>query len=265
MTNSLTSQCPPPPALNSPACTTVVRQVIGSSRPATGRTVSLAERVHAALVRKAGQGRRFHAPELTGQNAAGQPLTGRHQHLHVLPVDLDGDGLIDHLVLHAPMGLGPLTLAAIDQLTLLYGDTGKPWLRLLPSRNQRLVDALQIPTMSLAPRLTNGPADTWQTLTPFVPPRYLKKTGKNSLIQQVLAELQSRGTPPAIVHATTYQQPLSPAERFLLQRTPSHQQPPQRIGFSLQIQFASPPAGPLSIGYGSHFGLGLLHCISFPA
>ena len=41
-------------------------------------------------------------------------------------------------------------------------------------------------------------ARTWETLAPFVPPRYLKARGKNTLEGQVYAELLSRGFPEPV-------------------------------------------------------------------
>ena len=33
--------------------------------------------------------------------------------------------------------------------------------------------------------------------------------------------------------------------------------PPADIGFAVRLEFATPLSGPIAIGYGSHFGLGL--------
>jgi hypothetical protein len=59
-------------------------------------------------------------------------------------------------------------------------------LRLLPSSLGRRIECL------LAPK---GGSRTWVSVTPFVPPRFVKQRGTNALIGQINAELASRGLP----------------------------------------------------------------------
>ena len=73
-----------------------------SALPSTVRTLPQADLIHRALVARVGYGRPIDCPELTGRDERGRPLTG-HRHAHILPVDLDGDGHLDHVVVYAPM------------------------------------------------------------------------------------------------------------------------------------------------------------------
>lgn len=212
-------------------------------------SLPIAELIHRALVSKVGRGRRVHCPELTGQVGFGQPLAGRHEHAHVMPVDLNGDDLIDHVLLYAPMGLGPLARDAVGSLNVLHAADGRPLWNLTQKDPTRLNRVLQC----------NGAgcqgSSEWISMTPFVPPRYLKKTGRNSLVGQVLAELKSRNLPEAQV---TWLPELSRVCRgFWLRRRRGAAQPPQNVGFVLRLTFPRPVVGPLTLGYASHYGLGL--------
>ena len=69
-----------------------------STLPHISRTLPQAELFHAAVVGRAGRGLRMSCPELTGRDERGQPLKHGHRHAHILPLDLDRDQHIDHLV-----------------------------------------------------------------------------------------------------------------------------------------------------------------------
>lgn len=60
------------------------------------------------------------SPILAGKDADGRPLQN-HRHAHYLAVDEDQDGLLDHLIVWAPDGLGPQEIAALVRLDVLAG------------------------------------------------------------------------------------------------------------------------------------------------
>ncbi len=213
------------------------------------RTLPIGEMVHRALVALAGRGQVIDCPELIGQDRIGQPLSGRHGHAKILPVDLDGDGIIDHVILHAPMGLGSVAQRAIDSLRVLHFG---------PACGVQLqVVATDRPNGPLVPCLFpqfQG-ATSWTSLTPFVPPRFLKKSGKNSLPGQVNAELAARGLPEAVT-CEVVPQDSAAMRRFIRKRQEGKLAPPQDLGLALRLDFARPILGPVALGYASHFGLG---------
>jgi CRISPR-associated protein Csb2 len=84
-----------------------------SALPVIARTLPQAELFHAALVSKIGKGKQVHCPELTGRDENGRPLEGRHEHAHVLPLDLDVDGHLDHILIQAKMGLSDQAQRAV--------------------------------------------------------------------------------------------------------------------------------------------------------
>ena len=101
-------------------------------------------------------------------------------------------------------------------------------------------------------------ATVWTSFTPFVLPRYAKRNGKNSIIGQVLAELTGHGFPPAQVEIVDPCDPrylhLRHANRV---RRRGGSPPPVDCGYALRLTFTEPVSGPIALGYGSHFGLGL--------
>lgn len=228
-----------------------------SALPSITRTVPQAELLHRALVSRLGRGGEA-CPELVGRDDAGQPLKG-HLHTHVLPVDLDGDGRLDHTVLFAPMGLGAraqwavrglkrtFTKGGVGELQVAVAGAGASCdLRAMGDAWSRGVEGLLGPTTG---------STSWTSETPFVPPRHLKKKGRSSLEGQVEAELAARGFPSARVELIDSSADAL-ALRHFVRRRQRGPQPPLDAGFALRLSFEVPVVGPICIGYGSHFGLG---------
>ncbi len=232
-----------------------------SGLPPVSRTLPQAELLHRAIVGRVGNGERVSCPELTGKDEHGNPLQGRHQHAHVFPVDLDNDGQLDHIIIHASMGLGDAAQSAIRTLrrTWTKGGVGEMQLALAGSGNLDSLRGLREPLVEPIHRLLGPPtgATAWTSITPFVPPRFLKSRGKNTLVGQIAAELESRGFPvPTKIQVMEWNADTLYLRHFVRARrgkTP----PPVDAGYSIQIHFADPQLGPICLGYASHFGLGL--------
>lgn len=209
---------------------------------------------------------------------------------HILPLDLDGDRHIEHILIWAPMGLDEAaqtavratrrtwTKGSVGNLKLALAATGDlANLRRLPGRLGRSMSALIGPPEG---------ARRWTTVTPFVAPRYIKRNGKHSREGQLVAELLARGHPePAEVHridpwsgATASVQLLADAAlgsgeqpdipgldwarfRHFVRTRRKGPEPPVDCGFAFELYFAEPVRGPICLGYGSHFGLGLFQAV----
>ncbi|MDE0039363.1 MAG: type I-U CRISPR-associated protein Csb2 [Gammaproteobacteria bacterium] len=229
--------------------------------PPVTRTLPQAELLHRALVAIAAR-KGTPPPEITGRDGNRRPRQGPHQHAHINPLDLDGDGHLDHVLVWAPEGLGSNAQAAIRSARTTFAKGVAEPLRLALAATGDLRDLVRLPEPYGA-RIDHlvGRATSWQSITPFVPPRYVKARGKNSLQGQIRAELRSRGFPDPTV---TY--PVAPTTRDVDRTRPfrhfkvvrqSGPQPPVASGYAIRIEFESPVSGPIAIGYGSHFGLGL--------
>ncbi len=233
-----------------------------SALPSVTRTLPQAELLHRALIGRAGNGKHINCPELTGKDGRGNPLTGEHAHAHILPLDLDNDRHLDHILIHAPMGLGDSAQHAIKTLrrTWTKGGVGEMQLALAGSGDLQslrlLPEPFQLPISQLL-----GPVDgamTWTSVTPFVPPRYLKPRGKNSIAGQINAELQSRGFPIAqSIEILPWNDDTLHLRHFI--RSRRTKSPPVDVAYAIRMRFPGPvkPDRTVSLGYGSHFGLGL--------
>ena len=243
--------------------------------PSVTRTLPQAELLHRALVRLAA--RNGSPPsELTGRDANRRPLRGPHKHAHVNPLDLDGDGHLDHILIWAPMGLGAKAQAAIRAARRTFTKGGIEPLRLALAVAGNLSDVARLRDKQerIGAIATRG--TIWQSISPFVPPRYLKVRGKNTLEGQIRAELHSRGF--AAPNSVQQLAPVRPSQdgsrllragadqgsqgdwarfrHFVLARR-RQPRPPFAVGFAIRLEFDEPIYGPIALGYGSHFGLGL--------
>lgn len=231
-----------------------------SALPMRTRALPQAELLHRVLIARAGRGNRVHCPELTGKDAEGKPLTG-HQHADLLPVDLDGDGHLDHIVIHARMGLGPTAQDAIRALKRTWTKGGVGELHVALAGQGRPDDLRQLPAPLHAgvTALLGQPAGSriWSSFTPLVLPRHQKARGPNTLEGQVLAELTSRGLPPARVEILTWNDQTRDLRHAVRARRYPARQPPVDAGFAVRLTFDQPITGPLALGYAAHFGLGL--------
>ncbi len=247
--------------------------------PPVIRTLPQAELLHGALVGIAARNG-VPPPELTGRDVNRRPLRGPHGHAHINPLDLDGDGHLDHVLVWAPGGLGAEAQAAIRAARRTFTKGAIEPLRLGLAATGDLTDMARLSGVygRRIAGLTRG-ASSWQSVTPFVPPRYVKARGKNTVEGQIRAELHLRGFPDPVTvaalgsmlrgqnGASTTGASISEGGRatwrqfrhFKLarQRGPD---PPLAWGLAIRLEFAVPVGGPIAIGYGSHFGLGLFEC-----
>ena len=75
---------------------------------------------------------------------------------------------------------------------------------------------------------------------------------------QINAELACRGLPPVDqVDELSRNAGLLPLRHYVRRRQHGGVPPPIDVGYAPRLQFAEPIHGPLTLGYASHFGLGL--------
>jgi CRISPR-associated protein Csb2 len=227
--------------------------------PHVQRTLPQGELFHRAMVGRVGNGQMVHCPELTGRDAAGEPLQQGHRHAHVLPLDLDGDARIDHLLVYAPMGLGDAAQQAVRSLkrTWTKGGVGELQVSVVGRGDLDALRQLAQPLDQAIQRLLGSPqgSQIWTSATPFVPPRFVKPRGRNTIEGQIQAELASRNLPPAERIELLPDKSIEIRD-FVRVRRHGGTPPPQDVGYAIRIELAEPIQGPLTLGYGSHFGLG---------
>lgn len=225
--------------------------------PHVHRTLPQAELLHRGLAASAARLDDKPFPVLTGLDTNRSPLRD-HRHAHILPLDLDNDRHIDHILLHADMMFDERSRRAVGELRRTFTKGGAGALQLSVAAEAPLMALAALPA-PYGPRLASllGPARSWSSLTPFVPPRHMKRRGRNTLVGQIEAEIASRGLPHASIEILPTDAHNSDMRHFVRRRRPGSPQPPSDSGFQLRLVFERPVQGPISLGYASHFGLGL--------
>ncbi len=249
-------------------------RVVSWVRPLVTEALSIGEAMHRSAVdhhdrlatRRTVPGPPVH---LSGRDADGKPLQQQHQHAHYLATDEDGDGRIDHVTVWAPGGLREDELEALLQI------------RTLGVRRRWTVDyKLELVVVGYGraeewARPLVGSSQRWVSITPFVLNRHPKvrrsPDGRRRLLegpeQQLLRELAYRGllSPEGDLEAAVELQPVPayPACPWHLswldfrrwrQKGPD---PAHPGAFGYMLTFPQPVRGPITLGYASHFGLGL--------
>lgn len=257
---SAISAAPPPKRTSQPLRTVPFALLALSSSagsrspmPLRNRTLPQAELLHRTIASKVGK---LSNPtdaiaELIGLDAASKPTTG-HRHAHIIPLTLlAGDNHLDHILIWAPGGLSSSSQDVLRALrkTYMKGGIGEVEVRFAGSGS--IEEFRKIPSL----RHVLGEASIWQSSTPFVPPRYQKKNGRNTLEGQIAEELTSRGFPsPQHIEILRVE---SIGFRHFVRTRRDGARPPADISYSIRLTFSVPVAGPIALGYASHFGLGL--------
>ncbi|MBL8340324.1 MAG: type I-U CRISPR-associated protein Cas5/Cas6 [Rubrivivax sp.] len=225
--------------------------------PRVDRSLAQGELLHRALVDNACR-LGGHSVALSGCDEHHRPLTLPHQHAHLLHLDLDADGHLDHILIWAPMGLDANAQAAVRATRRTYAKGASEPLRLALAGSGDLCDLELASTMWRALHRATAASRAWVSATAFVPPRHLKESGVHTLEGQVRAELLARGLPgPASVGVLDPR--IDKTARRLRHHVRTRRSGPRPaidIGFALRLEFDAPVAGPICLGYASHFGLG---------
>jgi CRISPR-associated protein Csb2 len=243
--------------------------------PPLMNAVRFMDAIHKTLARKALDGGA--SSWLTGLSEAGERISG-HKHASLFPLTLGKrEGRIDHVLVHCPMGFDDDARDALFQLRETFAKD-------LPKLYMTIAGLGSIESFADAVPLAQK-AKVFRSVTPFVPSRFLKAKGGDALLGQVQRELRQRDLPQATrvdVEVTmeggkylpaadavtgryaadlglrsgeTIERPCPRFRRFI--RARADRAPPTTLGLSLSLEFAVEVRGPLALGYGSHFGLGL--------
>jgi CRISPR-associated protein Csb2 len=250
-------------------CTIVRYALDGTVLPLVQETLSLGELARQRLQGIYGR-QNDGAPSaiFSGRAADGTPLQG-HRHAFYLPTGEDQDGRLDHLTVYArgqlssegqDLGFTEADMYALDVFHRLRQIGGKPNLQLVLLGVGNRDDWARTPLFCRSRQ--------WQSVTPFMPPRHQRTRGRKreTPVQQLQAELQRRGFPnPTAVYDLSQRELNGRSLRWLefrRERLFGDGSRGQGMGYGFTIEFAEPVAGPLCLGYGCHFGLGLFVAIT---
>lgn len=236
--------------------TAVLLALEAGAQPRVLDTVEIAEAIRRAVLSRAGE-----SPTLTGR-VDERPRVDGHTHAHFLPFDLDGDGFLRHCLIYAEEGFSAEDLDAIGAVRKVR----RPREDVVETH---LLEVGPLDIMSTLPIVGDGRegARVWTSATPFLLPRHPKprKTGlvdgPEAQLRRELDLRRANGQVPsvrAIRSVPALEQRNARTLRWLeFRRWRKNRKPAVPQGYGYEIEFDEPVRGPLALGFGAHFGLGL--------
>ncbi|MDZ7781132.1 MAG: type I-U CRISPR-associated protein Csb2 [Gemmatimonadota bacterium] len=232
--------------------TTTVRLILaGKPLPRIEDAIKVGEVVRRAAMAKADRISEADGdvpPILSGHDMGDD---NRHQHAFYLPEDMDGDGHVDHVVVHAAGGLDEHALDALVGLDRIWLSGGEEW-AVTFERHGTLDD--------FADRHLLAHATEWVSVTPYLHPWFRKKN--LGVAEQIRRECRLRGMPEPVVEpresVTVKGRERRPVHfyRFRSRGKRRRSVQPDTGGSFWHLTFPEPVRGPLALGFGCHFGLG---------
>jgi len=219
----------------------------GQPLPRIQDSVRIAELVRMAALHAADQAGVEIPAALSGH---GVPDGNRHGHAFFLPEDSDGDGRIDRVLIVTTLGLQAKVVDAISRITKIWEPGGARWAVLFEGAGVEGASADSYLSRSR----------TWISVTPYLHPWYAKRSFGH--MEQLKRECRERGIPEPV--RVDFLESIDVgggrqlrAVQFRRIRGKRGLTQPDRLGRLLRLSFADPVAGPIALGFGCHFGLGL--------
>lgn len=178
----------------------------------------------------------------SGKDAAGNPLTG-HRHAFFWPLDLDGDGRLDHLRIYTNQSFTADELEALYRLNKVWTPGKADDLQL------RFLHALSTP-----PQTTST---IFESRTPVVMNRNWRK-GRGSFAEWLRQEIRQECARHGLPEPTTVK-PLAVdyRERRWASFVRGEQNTIPKQGYGFCLEFERPVPGPFSLGALAHYGFGM--------
>ncbi len=238
--------------------------------PRMPRLMDFTAKVHGALCALSDTGKGS-AVAFSGRSPSGIPLR-RHEHAYLFCEAADHDDAITHLYVWAGEDFNAQALFALTRLSKVWGHGG-------PDVQLRLEGIGQAEV--LAPASLFGQAWEWTAYTPFISSRHAKtyRDGRakhdpsNGLLigsaPHELARLLAldQRYAGAAIRAVQADRPFHygtvhhPPGAFHTARSARGGTKGERSGWAFSILFPRPVAGPIALGYGAHFGLGVFRAV----
>lgn len=252
--------------------------LVGRPRPPVEDTIRIGELMRLAALSQFGwtdsNGRKIpNAPwKISGRAADGNRRDNpSHDHAFWLPEDADSDGLIDHVSVFIASGIDDQRIRNnLDRITRLWtapksGIDGDETVNARAMEWRLALEGFGQPADFAGEAKIFGTSASWLSATPFLASGHLKRAGYAGEIRRLL---QRRGidaqhgfsvsdvsvTERAEISVGGVRRRAIQFHRF---RSRGGERQPDAAGAMLEITFPNPIDGPLSLGFGSHFGLGL--------
>lgn len=261
----------PRPQRKGPLPTVARYAVVSAVAPRITQAISMGDRVHDALCKWSDQGQ-GRSGVFTGLDVNGKPLAD-HRHAHIFCEANGPRDAVTHLTVWAPMGFDEAACLALRRLNKVWGHGGHDIRLVLHSLGQ----PEEFPDCLLF-----GPAKTWRSATPFVSTRHTKtfRDGRPKIdptngwqdgsaghdLLRLLA-LRPEWSGATVKELPEREQPFSFGQesgrrslrslQFQTRRSGGDGSRGHDCGRAFIVVFPEAVHGPLALGYGSHFGLGL--------
>lgn len=218
-----------------------------------------------AAFRRSDNPERFSSEVLSGRRLTGE-IRKDHDHAYYLPAtDKNDPRRIRYLTVAASEGFGPGEIAALTSMRALTCGGGPLKLRV------QLI-GLGEPKDFSDPLFAPRGATSWESLTPFVVHRHFKRRGtkrdrltedgddlRSAFLKLTAKELVEKqfGNPPKCIEVLPDQAGQPRAIDFRRYRDSRREEGQNRWFGRVRIRLAEPVFGPVVLGYGAHFGLGI--------
>ncbi len=230
--------------------TTVRLALTGKPLPRIEDAIRIGELTRMAAIKQAERiGEGAVPPALSGH---GLPAANRLGHAFYLPEDADGDGHIDHILVHAADGLDTTAIRALDRIARLWERDGGEWGVLIEGYGQ---------AADLADSVYLGRSQHWRSVTPYLHPWHAKK--RFGVAEQIARECRERGLeePEVAIEPLPFAGPDGRRRRAVhfhrFRNARKRLAQPDTRGQFVTLAFPQPIPGPLALGFGCHFGLGV--------
>lgn len=191
--------------------------------------------------------------EISGHNL---PSGSNHEHFFYLPVDSLNRGCIDCFFVHSGRPMTSDLISVLKSLQYIKNDRGETHTLVLENFGQ----AGDFKHQSLLFESSR----VWRSVSPYLHPWHKKK--KFTVYDQLKKECAKRGWPPLesvklIPYVLREDRRFYPFSFHKIRSKKGLIQPDRQGGF-WQLTFKNPVRGPLALGFGCHFGLGLFESLN---
>lgn len=228
-----------------------VWKLYGENQPPIEQTLRFAESVRRAFmhVSRCSFGEDSIPFTFSGHGSHGAS-ENQHRHAFFLPLDSQNSGYIDRMVLWATC-LTDRERLVLTRVSRIFQPGRPPVLLLLESMGDEksCEQGVRICAQST----------TWRSLTPYLHPWFLKR--RFGIAEQITRECLARSMPVPVDirnldHVKAGGRRLLPMQ-FQRHRKQTSGLQADRYGRFIELTFPTPIRGPLCLGFGCHFGLGL--------
>ena len=235
---------------------TVARFAIRSAvLPRLHDAILIAERMRRGLMSQSEKISGNARPVFSGHFDDG--LAHQHDHAFVLPSeDFNDEGRIDAITVVAKMGFDVEDLRALQQTRRLFGrDDHFLDLVLLGVGDANDFGGAIPPYSPLLHEST-----TWESMTPFVPTRHPKKV-RGSDVDDIRSQVRRGCAQLGLPKPVSVESLDGDWHKFRRRRRDGRGRRGPDRAYGMRLVFAETVRGPIALGYGAHFGLGLFTAV----